>query len=45
MALSVKKNVWMGDEWNWLTIVTSSGLIVRPVGSNMARQKKSEHFP
>jgi hypothetical protein len=37
MALSVEQVVWMGCEWNWLTIMSNSGLTVYPMDSNVLR--------
>jgi len=44
MGLSVEQ-VWMGDEWKWLTIMSNGGLNVYAMDSNVARWKKLEHLP
>jgi 3-deoxy-D-manno-octulosonate 8-phosphate phosphatase KdsC-like HAD superfamily phosphatase len=45
MGLSVEQAVWMGDEWNWLTIMSNGGLNVYAMDSNVARERKSQHIP
>jgi len=41
MGLSVEQTVWMGDEWNWLTILSNGGLNVYAMDSNVARERGS----
>jgi hypothetical protein len=45
MGLPVEQVVWMEDDWNWLTIMSSGCLNVYPMDSNVARWKKSQHLP